>query len=212
MMQTYDLVMLIVLVGTTLIGAWRGMARQIASLASIFLSYFVAIQFRDVLAPKISAAPPWNVFLAMLILYVGTSLIIWIAFRLVSDFLDQMKLQGFDRQLGAVVGAAKGAILCIVITFFAVSLLGDDMRVEIVNSRSGMFIAQFLDRSDTLIPVELHHVLRPYLERFDERFQTADPTRPTSREGEVFAPAVDLLPPQVDQWQRASSQDSESRF
>ena len=83
-MQTYDIVMLVVLVAATLFGAWKGLAWQIASLASIVASYFVAVEFRDQVAQMLTAEPPWNKFLAMLILYVGTYFVIWLAFRFVA--------------------------------------------------------------------------------------------------------------------------------
>ena len=44
-MQPYDIVMLIVLALAIVWGAWKGLAWQIASLASIVLSYMVALNF-----------------------------------------------------------------------------------------------------------------------------------------------------------------------
>ena len=89
-MQPYDLVMLAILLGATAFGAWKGMAWQIASLASLVVSYFVALRFSESLAPYISSEVPWNKFLAMLLLYLGTSLAIWIAFRYVSTAIDRV--------------------------------------------------------------------------------------------------------------------------
>src|SRR5690349_18392900 len=50
-MQAYDIIMLAVLAGSTLFGFAKGMAWQMASLASLFLSYFVALNFSHLLAP-----------------------------------------------------------------------------------------------------------------------------------------------------------------
>ena len=47
-MQPYDIVMIVVLAGATLFGFWKGMAWQIASLASLVLSTFVAWHFSQV--------------------------------------------------------------------------------------------------------------------------------------------------------------------
>jgi len=166
-MQPYDILMLIVLALAVAWGAWKGLAWQIASLASIALSYFVALQFRGRLAGIITAAPPWNVFLSMLILFLGTGLIVWVGFNLVSELIERVKLKEFDRQLGALFGAAKGVLLCVLITLFSVALLSDNQRQAICNSRSGYYIALLLDRADMVIPHELHGVLEPYLEQFD---------------------------------------------
>lgn len=167
-MQAYDCVMLIVLGLAIVWGAWKGLAWQLASIASIAVSYFVALHFRQPLAAVIDASPPWNVFSAMLILFLGTGLIVWVAFNLVSEFIERVKLKEFDRQLGAVFGACKGVLLCVLITLFSVALLGDSQRQAICNSRSGYYIAVLLDRADMMIPRELHQVLAPYLEKLDE--------------------------------------------
>ena len=124
-MQPYDIFMLIVLALAIVWGAWKGLAWQIASIASIALSYLVALNFRQPLAGIINASPPWNIFSAMLILFLATGLVVWIGFNLVSELIERVKLKEFDRQLGAIFGAAKGVILCVLITLFAVALLGD---------------------------------------------------------------------------------------
>jgi membrane protein required for colicin V production len=162
-MQIYDIIMLVILVSATIFGAWKGLAWQVASLAAIFFSYYVAVEYRDQLASNINATPPWNIFLAMLLLYVGTSFIIWLAFRLVAGFIDQVRLKAFDRQIGALFGFAKGIVLCIIITLFAMTLLGDEQRKTIVESRSGYYIAQLLDRAHGVMPSEVHDVLHPYI-------------------------------------------------
>jgi membrane protein required for colicin V production len=166
-MQTYDIIMLVVLGATTFLGFRKGLAWQIASVAAIVVSYLVAVQFRDVLSQQIDAEPPWNTFLAMLILYVGTSFVIWLVFQFVRGFIDRAKLHEFDQQLGAVFGLAKGVLLCVIITLFAVTLLSDEQRRQIIKSRSGLYIAQLLDRADAIMPEELHEFLHPYLHRLE---------------------------------------------
>lgn len=185
-METYDILMLVVLVGATLFGAIKGFAWQLASIASIVVSYVVAYKFRQPFSESIKADPPWNMFLAMLILYVGSSLIIWVAFRMVSRSIDRMKLKDFDRQIGAAFGLAKGALFCILITMFAVTLLGQNHRETIVHSKSGYYIAKALDKSDAIMPPELHEVVAPYIASFEERV-SGIAERPEDSEGEGFS-------------------------
>ncbi|MFM8326650.1 MAG: CvpA family protein, partial [Pirellulaceae bacterium] len=106
MLPAYDLLMLLVLVSMTLLGAIKGFAWQVASLASVVVSYYFAYTYRNEVAAKINAEPPWNIFLAMLLIYAGTSLAIWLGFRLFSGVLDQIRLREFDRQMGAMLGLA----------------------------------------------------------------------------------------------------------
>jgi len=187
-MDTYDILMIAVLVVATLFGAWKGLAWQVASLAAIVASYYVAFHFRDRLAAHIHTAPPWNVFLAMLVLYVGTSFAIWVLFRLVSGLIDRVKLKEFDRQIGALFGLAKGVLLCVIITLFAVTLLGDGQRQAIIHSRSGYYIAVLLDKADRMLPQEVHDVLHPYIHEFDAKLQ---PANQDQKSEEDAAPAAD---------------------
>lgn len=168
-MQNYDLVMLAVLVVATIFGFWKGLAWQVASLASLVVSYFAALKFADKLAPMVSDHAPFNKFAAMLIIYAGSSLAIWMLFRVVAGVIDGVKLKEFDRQMGALVGFAKGVLICIAITFFAVSLLGQAQRDKILASRSGHYIVQVLDKADAVAPPEIKGVIGPYIQKINER-------------------------------------------
>lgn len=166
-MAGYDLLMLGVLAFATAFGARKGLAWQVASVSSIFASYFVAYRFRTPLAEMIDATPPWNVFVAMLILYLAASLAIWLAFRFVSDLIDRVRLKEFDQHAGAALGFCRGVLWCAIITLFSVTLLGETQREAIVQSRSGYYIALLLDKSSTIMPQELHQVLDPYMHTLD---------------------------------------------
>ncbi len=197
-MEAYDMIMLLVLAIATLFGAWKGLAWQIASLSSIFASYFFAYQFRGQLARMIDAEPPWNMFLAMLILYLGCSLVIWIAFRFVSSFIEKVKLKEFDRHAGAVLGLSRGVLWCVIITLFAVTLLGDSRKQEIIHSRSGYYIAVLLDQSHSIMPAEVHEVVGPYIHSLDERLDEDYAFSRHHEEGTTAAQEIDyrnLLPP-----------------
>ena len=182
-MENYDLLMIGVLIAATLFGAWKGFVWQVASLGAIVASYFVALRFRDVVATHIQATPPWNTFVAMLVLYVGTSLAIWLAFRMVSQFIDKMKLKEFDRQFGALLGLAKGVLLCAIITLFSVTLLGDTQREAIARSRSGQYIARLLQKSNAVLPPEAHQVLDPYIESLDRELNQEEQGETVGDEG-----------------------------
>lgn len=185
-MQAYDLIMLIVLAMATIFGAIKGFAWQVASFASIIVSYVVAYRFRFDVAEMIQAKPPWNLFLAMLILYVGTSFVIWVAFRLFSGMIDRVRLKEFDRHLGAAFGLAKGLVYCLLITMFAMSLLGPNQQAAICQSRSGYYIATALDRGVGVLPKEIHDVVGPYLANLDNKLkngQTGQPYDPSQGTG-----------------------------
>jgi membrane protein required for colicin V production len=168
-MQTYDLLMLVVLGAATLFGFWKGMAWQIASLASLVVSYFAALRFSEQLAPMFGQQAPLNKFVAMLAIYVGSSFVIWTLFRFISGVIDKVRLESFDKQLGAMVGFAKGVLLCVAITFFAVTLLPQPQGEAIVGSQSGRYIVALIDKSHSVFPPEIRQIVDPYLNKIEER-------------------------------------------
>lgn len=170
-MQAYDLIMLIVLGMSTIFGAIKGLAWQVASLASIIISYFVAYNYRFQVAEMIDAKPPWNMFLAMLILYVGTGFVIWVGFRLMSGFIDKIRLKDFDRHLGALFGFGKGLVFCLLITMFAMTLLGPKQQAAICQSRSGFYITTALDKGAGILPHEIRDVVGPYLAKLEDQLK-----------------------------------------
>ncbi len=168
-METYDLIMFAVLALATLRGAWKGLAWQIASLSSIFVSFFLAVRLRGPVSAVLPASPPWNRFLAMLLIYLSCSLVIWLAFRFVSQLIERIRLKEFDRQTGAMLGLARGLLWCVLITLFGMTLLGESQQEAIIRSRSGYYLARLLDHARPVMPAELQDVLAPYLHTLDER-------------------------------------------
>ncbi len=167
-MIAYDILMLIIVAGYTIFGAYKGMAWQIATLCSLVVSYFAALRFSDSLAPLLSQQAPWNRFLAMLVIFLVSSLVIWILFRFVSKFIEQVKLKDFDRQVGALFGLFKGVLACVAVTFFAVTL-SEAARGNVLKSRSGHYIGVLLAKADPIMPEQLHDVLGPYVHELQDK-------------------------------------------
>ncbi len=168
LVEPYDVAMLVVLVICTAFGAWKGMAWQLAALASLVVSAAVASRFSGPLAPYFSVRAPWNRALAMLVLYLATSVIIWLLFRMVKKFINRVRLKEFDRQVGALVGLAKGVLLCLVITFFAVTL-SESARQRVLRSRSGYYAAVLIHRATPALPPEIREVLGGYIEQLHQK-------------------------------------------
>lgn len=168
-MQTYDFLMLAVLIGTAVFGFVKGMAWQIASLASIVVSYFAALKFAARIAPIFGDSEPWNKYVAMLVVYIACSFAIWLVFRVVAQAIDRVKLKEFDRQMGALVGVAKGVLFCVAITFFAVTLLPAEKKEEVLASRSGHYIGVLLTKAESIVPPEFQDTVGPLLHKVNER-------------------------------------------
>jgi membrane protein required for colicin V production len=186
--QPYDIVMLVVLLGAILFGVWKGLAWQLASMASLIVSGFVAVHFSTFLAPYFSAQEPWNRFLAMFVLYVLTALAIWIIFRFISGLIERVKLKEFDRQMGALFGLAKGSLLCIVITFFAVTL-GEATRQMVLKSYSGDAIARITRHAVPILPEDVRTNFGKYIDEFEKKL---DPNTPPATPDVKGPDSIDL--------------------
>ncbi|MDX1963837.1 MAG: CvpA family protein [Pirellulales bacterium] len=182
-MEFYDLFMLGILAFTAMYGYWKGLAWQVAAVASLTVSYFVSLRFSEPLAGTgwFGDSAPANRFLAMLALYVITGAAIWLGFRVVRETIQQIKLRDFDRQLGALVGAAKGVFICVAVTFFVVTLL-PEYRPYVLGTRSGRAIGSLLAQAESVLPPELQQMLAPYLGPLDEalRQRVATSSQPNS--------------------------------
>ena len=198
-MQTYDMLMILVLVAATLFGFWKGMAWQIASLASLVLSYFAALQIcrptgPDDLEPRALEQVCRDV--GDLHRHVVCDLDL---FRLVSGAIDRVKLDSFDHQMGALFGFAKGVLVCIAITFFAVTILPQAQKDTIIASRTGEYIIVLLDKTHAIVPPEVHDVIHPYVERIEQRL---DPNHQPSpgREFQALWPEGESAPSTPPTW------------
>lgn len=163
----FDALILCILVFATIRGAMKGIVWQLAVIASLVFCFFFAGGLSLALAPHIGVQPPLNRWIAMFILYAVFSFLAFGAARLVRDWIEEVRFVEFDRHLGAVLGFVKGAIFCLFVTFFAVTL-SEKFRDEVLESQSGRVAAIVMDRLHPVMPEELHDVLEPYIHRLDQ--------------------------------------------
>lgn len=178
--EGYDLVMLGILAAAAVLGYFKGVIWQLAWIAGIAASAVVALRFGGPLAPFFGSQAPWNRLIAMLALYVGTSVAVWLVFGVIAGIIKTVQLSSFDHQMGLLFGLAKGALLCIVVTFFAV-MLAPGYRDQIVGSRSGRIVAELIVRSDQFLPPDVIDAVKPFVDRFEDELRrpsatTAAPT------------------------------------
>lgn len=168
--EGYDLVMLGILAAAAVLGYFKGVIWQLAWIAGIAASAVMAIRFGGPLSPFFGSQAPWNKLIAMLALYVATSLAVWLVFGVVAGIIKTVQLSAFDHQMGLLLGMAKGALLCIVVTFFAV-MLAPGYRDQIVGSRSGRIVAELIVRSDQFLPADVIATVKPFVDRFQDELR-----------------------------------------
>jgi uncharacterized membrane protein required for colicin V production len=171
-MQNYDIIMLAVLAISVIIGAVKGMSWQIAMVASIVISFFVAREFHPELSEALSGVDePWNKFIAMASLYLLTSLGIWMLFAFCAKQIDKYEMKTFDRQTGALLGIVNGVLLCAILTMCAIAFGGEDMHNRIAKSKSGPYVSRVLDIVEPIIPADLQDSLNEYLQQLHDLIQ-----------------------------------------
>lgn len=212
-MQGYDIIMLGLMAIAIFRGYTKGLAWQISSIASIVVSYYVAYRFKDPVAAVIDMPDPWRGLVAMMALFVGCSLVIWLLFHSLRGAIEKAKLKDFDQQLGAIFGGIKGAVWCTVVTLVAVSFLSPATSQQIVNSRSGGYIARVLASSKRVIPTEIQQVVQPYIQHAEDKLNERvdapmdspfDPQTPFDSQTPVY--------PDAEEYWRQGSTRAEEAF
>ncbi|MEO2036231.1 MAG: CvpA family protein [Planctomycetaceae bacterium] len=169
-MPWYDLVILAILV----YGAWQGAARGLVMQLAWIFAIVLCFKFADKLAPQIETHigfdPPLRHWVAMFILYLGFSLGTFLAARSLSNVVEKAKFRDFDRHLGGLFGLLKGAVLSLVLTFFAVTLSAQ-LQDTVVRSKTGYAACWTLDQIGPLIPKDAHPKIKESLAKFEKALE-----------------------------------------
>lgn len=152
--------------------AWRGASKgivwQLATIAAILLCFAFAETLSLAIAPLITVQPPLDRWIAMFVLYLGFSFLSFAVARQVREWLEKAEFVEYDRHLGMLLGLIKGGLLCLLLTFFTVTLSSASVRDQILNSYSGKAAAIVMDRLHPVMPNELHDILEPYIHTLDQ--------------------------------------------
>jgi len=115
-----DLAMLGVLLLSTAVGAWRGLAFELMSLLGWFAAYLAAQWGHAAVAPHVpvgNAGSALNLGVAFGLTFVA-ALIVWgLLARLLKMLIQATPLSGVDRLLGALFGALRGGVLLMTVAF-----------------------------------------------------------------------------------------------
>ena len=115
-MTAFDYVLLFLLVGFMLISMTKGLVREVISLVSWVVAFYVATHYGDVLMPWLPNAVSGDVIrmiVAFVVLFIGTRIVMSIFASLVNVVLHATGLTLPDRFLGALFGLAKGTLVAL---------------------------------------------------------------------------------------------------
>jgi len=102
------------------LGLWRGFMREVLSLAGWVAGIWLAVLYAAPLAAQIPLELPWpvaRVALAAVAIVIGCLILAALVATLIRRLLSAVSLSGTDRLLGALFGAARAALLILVVVF-----------------------------------------------------------------------------------------------
>lgn len=121
-MNELDYAIIVVMLVSLAIGAWRGAIREVINIAGWVLAFILAHAFSATLAPYFAdwmAEPVYRSVVAWIVIFVVVLIFAALLASLLSELVRKLGLSGVDRLLGAMVGLLRGALVVIVLALAA---------------------------------------------------------------------------------------------
>ena len=144
------------------LGAWRGMVREVISILGWVIAFLAANLFAGPIGPAMPQAiptPELRVAAAFVAVFVAALLVTSLAGLLLSKFVKAVGLGGVDGLLGAVFGAARGLLIVLAAALLA-GLTSAPRQPYWRDSASGPLLAQAAGLLKPLLPQTLTERLR----------------------------------------------------
>ncbi|MEQ1519006.1 MAG: CvpA family protein [Usitatibacteraceae bacterium] len=121
-MNELDYAIIIVVLVSLAIGAWRGAIREIINIASWVVAFILAHAFSADLAPYFAdwmTEPVYRLVVAWIVIFVAVLIFASLLASLLSELVRKLGLSGLDRVLGAIVGLLRGGLVIVVLALVA---------------------------------------------------------------------------------------------
>ncbi|MGD9854267.1 MAG: CvpA family protein [Planctomycetaceae bacterium] len=162
----YDAFVVAVLIVCMVRGAMRGVIWQLAGIAGLVLCLVFAETVSAAVGPHVPLAEPLNHWVTLFGAYLVFSFLSFGVARMIQGWMEKAQMTEFNRHLGAVFGLIKGIAICLVLTFFIVTL-SPSARGMLQHSKSGYAAAVIMDRLHPIMPEKLHDSLEEYIHQLD---------------------------------------------
>ena len=117
-MAPVDWIMLAIVLGSVLLGAWRGLVFEVISVAGWFAAFIVAQLFAPEAAawlPMAGATEPMRYAAGFVLIFVLMLFAAGLAAWLVKRIVEAVGLRPIDRVLGAAFGVLRGVLLLLAV-------------------------------------------------------------------------------------------------
>ena len=113
-MTWLDWAVIAVFAASLLVGAWRGLVREVISILGWVIAFLAANLLAGPLGPSMPDAipsPELRIAAAYLAIFVASLIVTTLVGLLLSKIVKAVGLGGVDRMLGALFGAARGLLI-----------------------------------------------------------------------------------------------------
>ena len=111
-MTLFDYVVVFILVTSVLISALRGLVKEVFSLASWLVAFWVANAYGVELAAMIPLTQQsLRLICAFVALFIGVRLLMWLLTMAIESLITASGLSLIDRALGSLFGLARGGVI-----------------------------------------------------------------------------------------------------
>jgi membrane protein required for colicin V production len=145
-----------------IVGAWRGLVREVVSILGWVIAFLAANLFAGPLGPSMPEAipsPELRVAAAYVAVFVASLILTSLAGLILSKVVKAVGLGGIDRLLGALFGAARGVLILLAAALLA-GLTSAPKQAYWRDSTSGPLLAQAAAALKPLLPQTLAERLR----------------------------------------------------
>jgi membrane protein required for colicin V production len=151
-----------VFAASLVVGAWRGLVREVLSILGWVIAFLAASLFAGPLGPAMPEAipsPELRVAAAYVAVFAGAVLATALVALLLSKIVKAAGLGGVDRLLGTLFGAARGLLIVVVAALLA-GLTSAPRQPFWRDSASGPFLVQAAQVLKPLLPQTFSERLR----------------------------------------------------
>ena len=120
-MTSIDWVIVAILAVSTLLGLWRGLMREVFSLAGWIVAVILSLRYAVPLGVHLPGGIEWPVLRTSIAVAIIVVLCLFTAALLgwvVHKFITAVRLSGTDRMLGAIFGLARGLLIVFIAVHF----------------------------------------------------------------------------------------------
>lgn len=123
-MATFDLIILAIVLLSAVVGLVQGFLKEIASLVTWVLAFWLAWHYAPALAPHLGgtlSSEPYGIWAARAILFVSVLVLGAIVGYLLDRFVRMSLFSGLDRMLGFLLGLVRGVVIVALVIILAQS-------------------------------------------------------------------------------------------